>query len=210
MVAQLDRLFVISLFDTTSVGYYVAAVAYASTGIHVLNGAFGTILFPEMASQTEAVDQRDTFARTLRLASVVSIAIGIPLAFLAPWLLPLLFGPAFAPAVPLAQGLVGVAALQALREVIALGCAGIQMWRPPIFAEASTLVMMAALALPLSGTFGPMGIVVAAGVSNAVGLAYLLAVTVSRFDLRPGDWWGVGPARTVTIARRRWTAFPRS
>lgn len=210
VVAQIDRLFVILLFDTTSVGYYVAAVAYATTGFHVLNGAFGTLLFPEIASQTGAVGQRHALVRTLRQASVVSIAISIPLALLAPWLLALLFGTAFAPAVPLAQALVGVAALQALREVIAVGCAGIQMWRPPIFAEASTLVVMTALALPAASTFGPMGIVVAAGASNAVGLGYLLVIAVSRFDLRPGEWWGLTPVRAITIARRGWSALSRS
>lgn len=210
VVTQVDRLFVISLFETASVGYYVAAIAYASTGFHVLNGAFGTLLFPEIASQTGAGAQRDVLARTLGQASVVAVALGIPLVFLAPWLVPLLFGTAFGPAVPLAQGLVGVAALQTLREVIAVGCSGAQMWRPPIFAEALTLAVMAALAWPAAGTFGPMGIVVAAGVSNAVGLGCLLIIAVSRFDLRPSLGWDLTPAKAITIARRRWSAFSRS
>src|SRR3989442_7690479 len=51
--AQADRLFVVSLFDSTNVGYYVVALAYASTGLNVVNGAFGTLLFPEIAAQTE-------------------------------------------------------------------------------------------------------------------------------------------------------------
>jgi O-antigen/teichoic acid export membrane protein len=200
-VAQVDRLFVISLFDTARVGYYVAAVAYASTGFHVLNGAFGTLLFPEIASQAGAVGQRDALIRTLRQASSVSIALSIPLAFLAPWLLPLLFGAAFVPAVPLAQGLVVVAALQAFREVIAVGCAGIQMWRPPIVAEALTLAVMIALASPMAGTFGLLGIVIAAGASNAMGLGYLLVIAGSRFGLRPADWWGAAAVNPETHPR---------
>jgi O-antigen/teichoic acid export membrane protein len=97
----LDRLLLSQLVSPADLGRY--AVAASATLVPVpLVSAIGNVAFPRLATQRLVTVGSHRMQRVAVLASAaVATAILLPIALLAPWLIPLVFGPAFRAAVPL-------------------------------------------------------------------------------------------------------------
>jgi O-antigen/teichoic acid export membrane protein len=97
----LDRLLLSQLVSPADLGRY--AVASSVTLVPVpLVSAIGNVAFPRLAAQRLVTEQSHRLQRAAVLASAgVSAAILLPIAASAPWVIPLVFGPAFRGAVPL-------------------------------------------------------------------------------------------------------------
>jgi O-antigen/teichoic acid export membrane protein len=97
----LDRLLLSQLVSPAELGWY--AVASSVTLVPVpLVSAVGNVAFPRLAAQRLVSEESHRLQRAAVLASAgVATAILLPIAASAPWVIPLVFGPAFRGAVPL-------------------------------------------------------------------------------------------------------------
>ncbi|MFI5067884.1 MAG: oligosaccharide flippase family protein [Streptosporangiales bacterium] len=99
--AQLDQLVLSQTVPAADLGRYAVAVSLTLVPIPLV-AAIGNVAFPHLAAQ------RRVTSATLRLQSMAILSSGaiaagmlLPIAAVAPWLIPLVFGPGYRGAVPL-------------------------------------------------------------------------------------------------------------
>jgi O-antigen/teichoic acid export membrane protein len=194
LLAAADRFIVVTFWDDRSLGLYVVALTLATAGLSLVTGAFNVLLLPRLVRARDAAAQRRIMGETLRCVSLLLSVGTAVLLLLCPWLLPLLFGDAYAGAVGLCLVLLLAYLPLALRQVIVHGLCGTGDWRPRIVAEGLALGTFAALVWPLARPLGLLGIPIALLVADLVALAYLLAFLRRRLQLSAPDCWGLGPA----------------
>ena len=200
LLAQADRLVVITFWDDASLGLYVVALTLATAGLNVVTGAFAVLLLPRLAQARDPAAQRRLMGQTLRYATLLLSAGTAVLLLLCPWLLPSLFGDAYAGAVGICLLLLVAYLPTALRQIIIGGLAGTGDWRPRNLAQGLALLTFAALVWPLAGTLGLLGIPTALLLANGVALAYLLVVLQRQLALPSRECWGL----RLTTARQVW------
>lgn len=153
--ARLDQLIMSAFVGLGELGIYAVAVSY-STVLFPLSGAFAMVLFPRVAGeQREAAGK--TIKRTLRANLIVSSIGALFLAFISPFLLPLLFGVEFSGAVLPSVILLAAIVLLGFNYVISDGLRGMGYPGSASAAElvgAMTTVIGLFLLLPLFGIFG--------------------------------------------------------
>lgn len=99
--AQLDQLVLSQVVPAAALGRYAIAVSLTMLPIPVV-AAIGNVAFPRLASQRAVTPATYRLQRRAILGSAgLSVAILLPLALGAYWLVPLIFGPAYRGAVPL-------------------------------------------------------------------------------------------------------------
>ena len=201
VLAGADRFVVITFWDDASLGLYVVALTLATAGLNVVTGAFAVLLLPRLAQARDLAAQRLIMGETLRYVSLLLTAGTVILLVLCPWLLPFLFGDAYAGAIGPCLVLLVAYLPMALRQVIVHGLSGTGDWRPRILAQGLALATFAALAWPLAGMLGLLGIPTALLVANGLALAYLLVFLRRRLDLSSRDCWGLNP---TTVRRVFW------
>jgi enterobacterial common antigen flippase len=200
LLAVADRFVVVTFWDDASLGLYVVALTLATAGLSLVTGAFNVLLLPRLTQARDAAAQRRIMAETLRYLSLLLTVGTAALLLLCPWLLPFLFGDAYAGATGLCLMLLLAYVPMALRQVIVHGLCGTGDWRARILAQALALGAFATLAWPLARLLGLLGIPTALLIADAIALAYLLAFLRRRLDLSSPECWGVGP----TTFRRVW------
>ena len=200
LLAVADRLVVVTFWDDRSLGLYVVALTLASAGLHLVTGAFNALLLPRLAAAGDDAARRRIIGETLRYASLLLFAGTAALLVLAPWLLPVLFGDAYAGAIDLCLVLAIAQLPIALRQVITVGLAGTGHWRERILAHALALGAFAALAWPLAGLLGLFGIPLALLLANGLALAFLLRLLRRHLSLAAPECCGLSPA----TARQLW------
>jgi O-antigen/teichoic acid export membrane protein len=193
-LAVADRFVVITFWDDASLGLYVVALTLATAGLSLVTGAFNVLLLPRLVLAKDAAIQRRIMGETLRYVTLLLTAGTAVLLLLCPWLLPFLFGDAYAGAIGLCLVLLVVHLPMALRQVIVHGLSGTGDWRPRILAQALALGTFAALVWPLAGMLGLLGIPTALLVADSVALAYLLVFLRRRLQLSSPECWGLSPA----------------
>jgi enterobacterial common antigen flippase len=200
LLAAADRFVVVTFWDDRSLGLYVVALTLATAGLSIVTGAFNVLLLPRLVQARDAAAQRRIMGETLRYVSLLLTVGTAVLLLLCPWLLPFLFGDAYAGATGLCLVLLIAYLPMALRQVIVHGLCGTGDWRPRILAEGLALGAFAALVWPLTGLLGLLGIPIALLVADLVALAYLLAFLRHRLQLSAPECWGLRPA----TLRRVW------
>jgi O-antigen/teichoic acid export membrane protein len=172
--AQLDQLVLSLTVSSADLGRYAIAVSLTLLPVPAVT-AIGYVAFPRLASQREVTDAT---RRLQRLAVVGSIGLTagmlLPLAVLAPWLVPLVFGPAYRGAVPLLWILAPGAVLLACGQVVGdllrgRSHPGVVAWAQGL-AAIFTVVLLFAL-LPVVGV---PGAAIASTVSYGIALAVML------------------------------------
>jgi O-antigen/teichoic acid export membrane protein len=194
LLAVADRFVVVTFWDDRSLGLYVVALTLATAGLSIVTGAFHVLLLPRLAEARDVAAQRRIMAETLRYVSLLLAVGAAVLLLLCPWLLPLLFGDAYAGAIGLCLMLVVAYGPMALRQVIVHGLCGTGDWRPRMVAQALALGAFAVLVWPLARLLGLLGIPTALLVADLVALAYLLAFLRRRLQLSAPECWGLSPA----------------
>jgi O-antigen/teichoic acid export membrane protein len=170
--AQLDQLVLSQTVPAADLGRYAIAVSLTLMPVPLIS-AIGNVAFPRLAAQRAVTPKTHKLQRTAILASA-GLAAGtlVPLAAVAYWLVPLVFGPAYRSAVPLLWLLTPGAIFLACGKVTGDLLRGRN--RPTVVAWAQglaavfTVVMLIAL-LPLVG-------VAAAAIASTVAYGVALAV----------------------------------
>ena len=124
LLSAADRFVVITFWDDASLGLYVVALPLATAGLNVVPAAFNALLLPRLAQARDPAAQRRIMGETLRYVSLLLTAGTVTLFVLCPWLLPFLFGDAYAGAVGLCLVLLLACLPAALGHIIAQGLAG--------------------------------------------------------------------------------------
>jgi O-antigen/teichoic acid export membrane protein len=142
---RLDQFFVLARLDAAALGFYSIAVGIGQT-IQGLQAASGLFLVPYLASdESDAVEKRRHFGRIVRLMLAGSV-VGLALVLAAlPWLLPLLFGRAFLPALVPAGLLLAASATSGLNFTFGDGFRGMDRPRLVLWSELVSLATKAGL-----------------------------------------------------------------
>lgn len=170
---QLDQAVVGAFISPAALGVYVVAVAFTNLPRFVAQ-SIGFVAYPEVARKPTAQLARRTMWRMVLATAAISSVIAVGLGVLAPWLVPLLFGPSFSGSAEITRILLVGAVLIGVRRVLADGARGAGHALAGTIAEVSSWVVLGA-ALPILASRGtPSAIAIAVDVSAAAGLAVLL------------------------------------
>jgi O-antigen/teichoic acid export membrane protein len=170
---RLDQLAVAAALSPAVLGYYGVATAFTNLS-RFLGTSMGFVLAPYIAS-LPAEQQRRSLVRGLGLTVAVCALATLALFPATGFLVPLLFGDAFRPAIPLAQILLVAGLLLGVRRALLPGLRGLGLPGIGSYSELVALLVFAVL-LPfaLQSTTG-IGVAIAFLVS-AVAAIVLLAV----------------------------------
>lgn len=190
-----DRIVIISLLSSTSIGLYAVAFTVATSGLKILTASFQGILFPKIARQSDIEHQRHLLGRALRYSMVLSIAASLCLIAITPVCIPLLFGQEFSSAIVPAILLLVVYNPKVLSDIIIFGLYGLDHPRPitisSAMASAAFLgIVLIVLVLPYT-SINLITVIIALGIANIVQLSYLLHHLNQSIQLTFSDWWGL-------------------
>jgi O-antigen/teichoic acid export membrane protein len=187
---------VISLWlPVADLGLYVVALTVAN-GPLILVFTLANVAFPKISQQATIEGKLAVFGRYLRFSLTMAAGTIVLLLILVPWLLPLLFGQPFAPAVPIANilllGTLPLAAKLMFQQALKAWDRSLIVGR----AELVGLIVAAVLIVGLMPRFGLIGVAwslvisqTATAVMMGVSLHYTLRVPLlSLFVPTAEDW----------------------
>ena len=174
MMARLDQLTLSLVVAPAVLGNYAVAASLTTLAVPVAAG-LGYVAFPRIAARRGPESPTDrTQWRIVAASAWVAVAVMLPVAALAPWLVPLVFGAGFDDAVVLVAILAPGGAFLACQQV----CADLLRGHGRPFAiarsqgaAAGLMVVLLAILLPL---IGPMGAAIASSTSTGVSVLLLL------------------------------------
>lgn len=172
--ANLDQLVLSQTVPAADLGRYAIAVSLTMLPIPFVS-AIGNVAFPLLASRRTVTDGTDRLQKLAVLGSAgLAAAMLVPLALVAYWLVPLVFGVAYRGAVPLLWILTPGAIFLACGQVVGDLLRGRN--RPIVVAWAQGLaavftVVLLLILLPLVGVYGAA---IASTVAYGVALVVLL------------------------------------
>jgi O-antigen/teichoic acid export membrane protein len=169
---RLDQLVVGLFLSPVALGLYVAGLALTNLPRFIAQSV-GIVAYPAVAAKATPIEARRTvwtfFWGTVAVSAVIVAAIWV----LADWLVPLLFGAAFADAVGLTRILLISALLLSARRALTDGTRGAGYAGLGTIAElVSWVTLIPAVAL-LAASSGAEGVALALGLASAVSLATL-------------------------------------
>lgn len=170
---RLDQMLMAALLPAHTLGLYVVAVTW-SNAVSPLPSALANVLFPRTAAQVRPEDRHRVFAKGVRFAVLTSVTVAAAVFILTPWMIPLLFGSAFADAIPAAFVLVAAAAIASVNMVLEEGLRGLGKPVLVLWAELAGLAVTVVALLFLLRPFGIVG----AAVASVVGYSAVLITLV--------------------------------
>lgn len=176
---RLDQMLMAALLPAHTLGLYVVAVTW-SNAVTPFPNALANVLFPRTAAQAIQEDRHRVFAKGIRLAVLSTVSVAAVVFVVTPWVLPMLFGAAFAAAIPAALIMVGASAIASVNMVLEEGLRG--LGRPVIVLWAE-LCGLAVTVVALLILLRPLGIVGAALASVCGYSAVLVTLVVASRTL---------------------------
>ncbi|MBN6053692.1 polysaccharide biosynthesis C-terminal domain-containing protein, partial [Nonomuraea sp. RK-328] len=180
LLVTVDVLLLNALDSPATVGIYTVAVTVMAL-TRIPGETITQIVLPAQAAG-EPDDAKHVTARALRLNLLVSSAVVTLLAALSPWLVPLVYGPAFAgsvaPLLALAPGTVALMVVRPLEQHL------VRLDRPLAMAAVSLTALAANVLLNL--VMIPWWGAVGAAVASTVTYFLMAGVEVSRFTASTG------------------------
>lgn len=198
---RLDQLMLGATATNAAVGLYVVAVRLSEMTTFIASAA-ADALMPEVARSGKDDKPEALLARTLRLTTYMNLIILVPLWLLAPWMLRVLFGPAFVEAASAFRWLLIAAIAWSASSIIIRGLQGFGypgLTTIARFMSAGVTLCMLIVLLPRLGITG-------AAIASLVG--YTVLFCVSLFALvhrrRLTFWQYLRPRRhDIPVARLR-------
>ena len=169
---RLDQALVALWLSASELGLYAVALTIAN-GPLILVYTAANVAYPKISQQGTDAGKLEVFGRYLRLAVVVALSTGLILILLAGWIVPLLFGEPFRPAVPVVQLLlVGLPALAVKLMVMQ----ALKAWNRSLVisrAELAGLVVAAASLIVLLPRFGLIGAAASLVIAQVTAAAWM-------------------------------------
>lgn len=171
---RLDQLIVGIAFSPLALGYYVVARAFSNLPTFI-SQSLGMVAYPEVASIVDPRARRHWLWRFVSLSFAVSALAVAAIELLLAWLIPVLFGPAFSQAVPLARVLLVGALVRSVRRVLSESLRGSGAPGAGTIAEVvSWLAALLLLGVFMALEMGPMGVAAAFAGSEFASVTTLL------------------------------------
>lgn len=175
---RLDQMLMAALLSPGALGLYAVAVAWSSVTGPILS-AIGTVLFPHVASRSTGGERITSMAGGIHLGLILTAVLCLPIFAFTPVFIPLLFGTAFAPAVPAGLILVVAGGIATVNSFMEAGLLGLGYPKAVLWAEGIGLIVTG---VALTLLLRPLGIVGAATASLLAytGIGISLVVQIRR------------------------------
>jgi O-antigen/teichoic acid export membrane protein len=193
-----DRLICLAYFTHADLGRYAVALTLSGAGLGIVSSATSIVIFPKLAAASGTA-QRQLARNALSASFLLALASNAVLALLAPVTLPLLFGTAFADAVPVAMLLCLAQIPASFVQVSTIALRAMGDWRAGPYAQLLALAVFAPLAILLVPRLGLDSIAVSLIFSQTAAAALLLRRLQQSFDLSFAEC--LMPERTWMVAR---------
>lgn len=187
--AEADKLIVLILLSNAETGLFAVALAYSAIGAGIVTETIHLLVTREMAVQVTAMGRKQVFTRTLRLAVLLLITGSAAAAIAVPYLMPLMFGEAFEPAVPVATFLLLASGLKALRQVMDRAMRALHITRVGVVGEGVTLAILLVLGPILIANFGLVGIAYAAVFAQLCSFVIAAKMACAIVEVSPTAIW---------------------
>lgn len=185
-MASMDRFILTSIEGARQLGYYVAAAQIASLILVAStagNQAWLPWLYGRLAAESADADRELVRATYAVFACLLGAALGLVL--VAPWLVPLIAGPAFVDAIPLLQLLALAAAMNAAYLFVAAHLFYHERTGTLSIVSLVSATFQLAVTFGLGTRFGVQGVAIATAVS---ALFYWLLTWFMAARQRPLPW----------------------
>jgi O-antigen/teichoic acid export membrane protein len=173
---RIDQALIALLLPAADLGIYTVALTIAN-GPLILVFTLANLAFPKISQQPTTAGKLEVFGRYLRFSLAATGGMIITAWILVPWVLPLLFGKPFAPAVPIANllllGTLPLAAKLMFQQAL-------KAWDRPLVVGRAELVGLAVAAGLIAGLMPAFGLI---GVALALVFSQLSAAAVMGFSL---------------------------
>jgi O-antigen/teichoic acid export membrane protein len=179
----LDQVIMAPLVSSRQLGLYTVAVTVAGLST-TLASSMGIAAFPRLAQEGAESDP----ARLIRVGMLAVLLAGIALACVSPVALPLLFGPQFSGAYPLALVLLAACVPLSGANLFAVVYVARDKVGTAGLSEVVALAMTVAGLLIFLRPFGAMGAAVVSLVAYTTNFLWLLAVAPRKFGGRRRDY----------------------
>lgn len=176
--AEVDKLVLLLMMTTHDAGLYAVGIAVSAIGTGIVLQSLGLVLVRDMAANPDPAGRRRVYATSMRSAFAVLIGVNVIAALLAAWWVPLLFGGAFAAAVPMTILLLVAGACKGARQMVDKALRATHHTRIGMIGEVTALAGIVIFGVPGALMAGPDGL--AAGVLVAHALAMLLVLMLSQ------------------------------
>lgn len=179
---RVDQLVVGLALSRRDLGFYSAALAFANAP-KLLGQAVGAVAAPTLAA-AGITNRRPLLKKYIAIGTLLTFFAAAVLETVVKWLVPLLYGDAFRPAISLAQLLIVAGAFMAIRRLMSDCARGIG--RPGLGsqAEVASWVVLVPAFVVLVPIFGRLG-VGAAVLASAAASAALLGLTLDLATRAP-------------------------
>jgi O-antigen/teichoic acid export membrane protein len=184
--AEIDKLLVLQLLNDHDIGLYAVAVAVGAVGGGLVVQSLGLILTRQIAAAAKG-DVAKLTVRAIHDATLLLVLVNSGAALLAPWLIPMLFGAEFAPAVPTVFILLGSGALRGLRQIIDRAMRAARVTSVGMVGEGVALIATMLFAA-IGGFIGGLeGLAAGLVVAQAVALTVMLIMTIRILNIPPAE-----------------------
>ena len=176
---HIDTVVIGKVLGTETLGYYVLAFTFANLVTSNISKLASGIMMPAYSKlQGDIPKLRSAYLRTLNLVSLLTFPATAGVLVTASFIVNTVYGPKWAPAVAPLQILVVFGLFRSLAAISGYLFEGIGKPQISLYSAAGRLVLLGALILPASATFGLTGAAVA--VTVAMFLQWIIFLAVMR------------------------------
>lgn len=199
---NIDQIVIGAIAGPTVLGLYV--VGYAFTNLpRFIAQSLGMIVFPRVAERAGSGEAGRTAVDSIMLTTLISLVVVGVLEALVGWLIPLVFGQAFAGSVPAARLLLVAAFFLSIRRVLADALRGFEQPLPGTVSEMASWVVFAVLVYPLTVNHGATGAAGAYAAASAAAAAVLVVASlIFAADRRRSARRADAAGRGASVSRR--------
>jgi O-antigen/teichoic acid export membrane protein len=201
LAAEADKLVVLYVLEPASAGIYVVALAVSTMGSSLVIPSLGAVAYPLIAAARERPDQVALICRFTQAATWLLLLINGATAAVLWWLIPTIFGQAFAPAVSIALILLAMNVFRGIRLVLDRAQRATLTTRFAIQAEAVGLITFV-LCGPLAAKhYGLTGLAWAMAFAQLLALATIVGGAARHYCVSPVELLGLTPSIAAALVK---------
>ncbi len=199
LAGQADRLFVVLLWSSERIGFYLVAYSAVGAGMSLASQAIQVTLLPHLAGLVDHI-RRQVVERMIRGSLLFGAAVAVPIWIVAPWLIPAIYGPQFAPAAHYVQWITVAMAVTPCMWAVNVANRAIERSRPGIEMGLVSIAIFAS-GYALTGFDEPKWLFLTMFLANLLAIARGLLALTERGVVRIGLPLVPGPADVRYIVR---------
>ncbi|GAA0277833.1 hypothetical protein GCM10009127_18370 [Alteraurantiacibacter aestuarii] len=202
LAGEADRLVIVPLWSAQMLGYYFAAMSTCGASLAIVGQAIEVTLLPTLTG-LGLDEKRRKIEQMFRFAVIMGLGMGVALSLAAPFLVPLVFGEAFTPAVYYVQGLIFASMIKPIISILSISHFSEQKMMPGIYT-AGAFVTVFLTGFLITGFDHLPEFFVVLGLANLASLLTSLTLLVRAGLIRIGQEIVPGPADVVLLTTSLW------